>query len=162
MTTRPSETVSFLRSRKHTRLFSHILYVILSLVFFAAALAKSLSFRELQATLVASKLVPVLMISQVATLLLVFEYLISVLLLLPATRRPALHSAAVLVCIFISYSVWRWLQDIHVPCSCFGLLFKLAPSNMILVDLLLMSAIVYLLTEGSNRKEHTPEGKLIH
>ena len=117
---------------------NHALCVILSMVFLAAAIAKTMSFHELEATLAASKLVPVLLTSQAGVLLIVTEYLVALLLLLPKTRMPALHSATILCSGFVAYSTWRWMQGIAVPCHCFGALFKLEPLQSITLNFFLI------------------------
>ncbi len=74
---------------KRTAWHGTVLCLVLSLVFLTSALAKTRSFSELESTLAASKLVPILMVSQAATLLLVTEYLLALLLLMPPTRRAS-------------------------------------------------------------------------
>ncbi len=131
------------RRKVHTWV-NHALCILLSLVFLTAAIAKTTAFRELEATLAASKLVPVLLTSQAGVLLVVTEYLVALLLLIPKTRQPALQAATVLCSVFIAYSTWRWMQGISVPCHCFGTLFKLEPwqSSSLNLGILTISANV--------------------
>ncbi len=132
------------QSRKAT--INHLLVGFLSMVFLAAAIAKTMSFRELEATLAASKLVPVLLTSQAGVLLVVTEYLVALLLLIPKTRQPALNAAIVLCSVFIAYSTWRWMQGISVPCSCFGALFKMEPWQSIIFN----GSLVYIIARLCN------------
>ena len=135
-----------------------LICVFLSMVFLAAAVAKTLSFRELEATLAASKLVPVLLTSQAGVLLVVTEYLIALLLIFPKTRQPALNAAVVLCSVFIAYSTWRWMQGISVPCSCFGALFTIQPWQSILLNTGLIVVCAYILhsvTPGQEKKHDT-------
>ena len=129
---------------------NHALCVILSMVFLAAAIAKTLSFRELEATLAASKLVPVLLTSQAGVLLIVTEYLVALLLLLPKTRIPALHASTILCSMFAAYSAWRWKQGISVPCHCFGALFTIEPWQSILINGMLLAMITIVITKNAS------------
>ena len=90
MTAQLASTSASTSSTKRTALLGHLLSGILSLVFLTSAVAKTRSFHELESTLAASRLVPVLLVSQAVTLLLVTEFLLALLLLLPTTRRSAL------------------------------------------------------------------------
>ena len=141
MTAQLASTSASTAKLKHTALPGHLLSGILSLVFLTSAVAKTRSFHELESTLAASRLVPVLLVSQAATLLLVTEFLLAFLLLLPVARRPALHASIVLVSVFAAYSTWRWMQGIPVPCHCFGRLFQLTPIQSILINLALLSVL---------------------
>ncbi len=127
-----------LQKQSRRQLINHLLCVFLSMVFLAAAVAKTTAFRELEATLAASKLVPVLLTSQAGVLLVVTEYLVALLLLIPKTRQPALNAATVLCSVFIAYSTWRWMQGISVPCHCFGALFKMEPWQSIVFNFCLL------------------------
>ena len=149
-----------LRKQSRNALVNHLLCGFLSMVFLAAAVAKTMSFRELEATLAASKLVPVLLTRQAGMLLIVTEYLVSLLLIFPKTRQPTLNVAATLCSVFIAYSTWRWQQGISVPCTCFGALFRLEPWQSILLNTGLLIAICASITTPTtfqwaniNRKE---------
>ena len=119
---------------------------LLSLTFLTSALAKTRSFSELESSLAASRLVPIPWVSIAGVFLLVLEYLLSVLLFIPATRRPALYTAAIVISTFVAYTVWRWMQGIGVPCHCFGVLFKLAPWQSLLLNGILLGMTAHLLT----------------
>ena len=67
---------------------NHALCILLSLVFLTAAIAKTTAFRELEATLAALMLVPVLLTLQAGVLLVVTEYLVALLLLIPKSLQP--------------------------------------------------------------------------
>ena len=150
MTAQSASTSASTSQLKRTALLGHFLSGILSLVFLTSAVAKTRSFHELEATLAASRLVPVLLVSQAATLLLVTEFLLAFLLLLPVTRRPALHASTVLVSMFAAYSIWHWMQGIPVPCHCFGILFQLSPAQSITLNLGLLLLIGGLLAKSEN------------
>ena len=130
---------------------NHALCVILSMVFLAAAIAKTMSFRELEATLAASKLVPVLLTTQIGILLVATEYLLALLLLLPQFRKPALLVATGLVSVFVGYTTWRWMQGIAVPCHCFGVLFKLEPWQSLGLNLGLLALIIRVKSQDRHR-----------
>ena len=76
MTTSSYEATPAPARRKVPTRVSHALCILLSHVFLTAAFAKTASFREIEATLAASKLVPVLLTSQVAVLLVMTEYFV--------------------------------------------------------------------------------------
>ena len=69
---------------------NHALCVILSSVFLAAAIAKTMSFHELEATLAASKMVSVLLTTQMEILLVATEYFLAFQLLPPQFSKSAL------------------------------------------------------------------------
>ena len=151
MTNARSEALPQPKSGTQSVWVNHAVCVMLSLVFLTAAVAKTQSFRELEATLAASKLVPVLLTTQAGVFLVVTEYLLAVLLLLPITRRPALHAATILVSVFLAYSTWRWMQGIGVPCTCFGALFKMHLWQSILLNVGLLSVCaIHIKTSNRN------------
>ena len=112
------------------------------MVFLAVAIAKTLSFRELEATLAASQLVPVLLTTQIGILLVATEYLLALLLLLPQFRKPALNVATGLVSVFVGYATWRWMQGIAVPWHGFGALFKLEAWQSLCLNFGLIALII--------------------
>ena len=148
MTTTPFAVAPKPASRKVHTWVNHALCILLSLVFLTAAIAKTTAFRELEATLAASKLVPVLLTSQAGVLLVVTEYLVALLLLIPKTRQPALNAAIVLCSVFIAYSTWRWMQGISVPCTCFGALFKMEPWQSIIINSFILTILVYSISRS--------------
>jgi len=141
---------------KRTAWLGTTLCLVLSLVFLTSALAKTRSFSELESTLAASKLVPVLLVSQAATLLLVTELLLASLLILPPTRRAALHASAVVVSMFAAYSTWRWMQGIAVPCNCFGALFQLTAWQSLLLNGCLLALIASQLARYQVKSKFSP------
>lgn len=141
MTSLRSEAAPYSTGEKRVLWKDHILCVIPSLLFLTAAITKTASFRELEATLVASQLIPVPLASYAAVSLLVLEYLLAILLLIPATRRLALPAATLLVCVFAAYSLWRWTQGIAVPCHCFGALFKLELWQSLSINVVLLGIL---------------------
>lgn len=133
------------------------LCILISVVFLSAAIAKTQSFRELEATLAASKLVPNLIVTWAGVLLLVTEYLISVLLILPASRRPALYAATIALSGFAAYSTWRWKQGITVPCHCFGALFSIEPWLSLLINLFLLILVSICITANPLSRREIPK-----
>ena len=130
------------------------LCILISLIFMIAAIAKTIGYREMEATLAASRLVPVPAVPTVAASLLSLEYILSFLILVPLTRRTALHSTTILVSSFLAYSTWRSLQGIGIPCSCFGVIFKLELWQSVLLNVLLLVILAYLLTTSSAPKHY--------
>jgi len=63
----------------------------------------------------------------------------------PVLQKMSLHLAMLLSVMFISYSSWRIVERIPVPCHCFGALFQITPPESILLNLGLLSLIVFLL-----------------
>jgi hypothetical protein len=126
-----------------------IALVFIAAVFSVAAVAKQRSFREFEATLQASHLVPSLALATFATTIIALEAVIALGLLVPILqpilRKLCLSLAMLLSCTFISYSVWRWHEGIQAPCHCFGILFTMTPLASILLNMMLLTAILYLL-----------------
>jgi hypothetical protein len=162
MTSARAQAFSHPKSGIRTARVNHALCVLLGLVFLTAAIAKTQSFRELEATLVASRLVPILWVRPSGIFLLVIEYLLSVLLVVPMTRRPALYASSVLVSVFAAYSLWRWKQGIAVPCHCFGVLFQLQPWQSLLMNGALLATISYCLTTSASFLMQTTKAKGIY
>jgi hypothetical protein len=123
---------------------------LLSFLFLTAATAKIIGFREFEATLSASRLVPYNYVTQVASLVIAIEVLLAALLWRPSWRATALHSLLLLVSVFIAYTIWRTLQGIGVPCHCFGVLFTMNPWQSVLLNVTLLSLIVWLLVGGKS------------
>jgi len=94
-------------------------------VFALAALTKTLDFGEFAVTLRRSMLLPEQFVPVVGVALILIEVSAALLLAGRYARQGAL-AALTLSCVFFGYSLWRWLQDISAPCSCFGVLFRLA------------------------------------
>lgn len=153
MTNARSEAIPHPKSGTQPAWVNHAHCILLSLIFLIAAIAKTQGFRELEATLAASKLVPVLLAPQTAVFLLILEYLLSILLLAPKTRVPALYAACALISIFVAYSTWRWMQGITIPCHCFGVLYKVDPWQAILLNLVLLSFAAHGLRYFQSRRK---------
>lgn len=83
----------------------------------------------------------------IATTVVTLELLISIGLFVPSLQRASLQSMTLLCCTFISYSAWRWVQNIQAPCHCFGILFTLQPYQAILFNLLLLALALQLMPE---------------
>jgi uncharacterized membrane protein YphA (DoxX/SURF4 family) len=121
---------------------------LLALIFLTAGLAKIQRFDEFESTLVASRLVPLYQARLAATALIVLELVLAASLLHPRTRTTALQTAALLICVFIGYSAWRWMQNIPVPCHCFGVLFTMTPWQAILFNLALLGLTIWPLVRN--------------
>lgn len=124
---------------------------LLALIFVTAAWAKIGSMDELEATLIASRLVPVQFARLAAVTLLVVELATAVCLLIPRLRPSGLQMTALLLSLFIGYSAWRWWQNIPIPCHCFGTLFTVAPWQALLLNLGLLALTLSLLAHTDSR-----------
>jgi hypothetical protein len=124
-----------------------VMCALLSTVFATAGLAKLQRFSEFEDTLVASHLVPLGCVPLAATTLIVLELVLAVSLCFSRTRTTALHTAALLICVFIGYSAWRWWRHIPVPCHCFGMLFSMAPWQGLFLNGALLGLTALLLAQ---------------
>lgn len=121
--------------------------VVLAGVFALAAITKLRSFGEFAATLVAARLLPDQLVPAAGALVIVLELAVLGLLFpQPRIRQTALGNAICLSCVFLAYSAWRWLENIHAPCNCFGLLFTLEPYQSVLLNVVLLSLASSLFT----------------
>jgi uncharacterized membrane protein len=118
---------------------------VLFVIFTTAAVSKALSFSQFKSTLIVSRLIPLDLVVPFGIAIIVIELSVSLGLCVPAWRKPALQMALVLVCTFFSYSVWRWMQNIPIPCTCFGPLLKMPPYQSLLLNLFLLSLVTSLL-----------------
>ncbi|MBI1335024.1 MAG: DoxX family membrane protein [Armatimonadetes bacterium] len=96
-------------------------------VMIVAAITKVQHPQEIIATIDRSGLFPPLLVKVVAYSVIFVELLISVLLMLRKTLSFGFVTYAGFSSLLFGYSLWRWLQDLKAPCSCFGALLKLAP-----------------------------------
>ncbi len=128
------------------RFFARLL---LASVFAIAAFAKLQNFSQLERTLTVSRLIPTGLVPMVSCLLIAVEFTIALGLMVPflqpVLQKMSLHLAMLLSVMFISYSSWRIVERIPVPCHCFGALFQITPPESILLNLGLLSLIVFLL-----------------
>jgi dolichol-phosphate mannosyltransferase len=127
-----------------------IALIALSLLFLTAAVAKIQGFSEFEATLTASRLVPLGWETQVGRAVVVLELLLVGLIWFSAWRRAALQILTLLVSLFIGYSLWRSVQGVAVPCHCFGVLFTLEPWQSLLLNMGLLALLGWLLTRTAS------------
>lgn len=124
--------------------------LLLAGVFGTAATAKMQSMGDFERTLMASHLVPTALVSASATAVVSLEIVVAVGLLAPLLRPAvqiiSLKIATVISATFLSYSAWRWVEDIPVPCQCFGVLFRIDPPFAILLNLFLLAITLYALS----------------
>lgn len=124
--------------------------LLLAGVFATAATAKMQSMGDFERTLMASHLVPTALVSASAAVVISLELVVAVGLLAPLLRPNlqiiSLKMAAVISATFLSYSAWRWVEDIPVPCQCFGVLFRIDPPFAILLNLFLLAIAFYALS----------------
>jgi len=121
--------------------FASAVLSILALIFFAAAVGKALTLEEFFDVLEASQLVKGQLIPSIAVTLIALELALAVLLCIPRSRALALQGAFVLSLLFLGYSIWRLINHIGVPCSCFGPLFKHSPvSSLVLAGLMTVAS----------------------
>lgn len=117
----------------------------LTALYVVAAVVKMQAFSQLRDTLMLSKLIPYDWVGFVGATVIALELLIGLSLLLPPMRQTALQSGVILHCLFLSYAVWRLVELIPTPCSCFGRLFTLSPFAEIGINALLLGYIGLLL-----------------
>lgn len=110
-----------------------------------SAFSKLSQPKELLATLNASGLVTPNLILPLAYLLIAAEVIVALFMLIPVFNRMGFMLCALLSSVFFSYSIWRWFQDIRTPCSCFGVLLKLAPWQSLILSVVLCAASFYCL-----------------
>jgi hypothetical protein len=115
------------------------LRLFLAFVFAAAALSKASVFREFEATLEASGLLPLSLVPPIAAAILGLELAVAVGLL-GSMRVGSLHESSLQVSLilgssFVAYSLWRWMQGISAPCNCFGRLLVLSPAQSMMLSM---------------------------
>lgn len=135
---------------------------LLALVFGTAAIAKIQGFNDFESTLVASLLVPLGWTRFGAVLIVTLEIVLTIGLFIPALRKSSLQLLAGMVSVFISYSLWRGLQHIPVPCHCFGALFTMSPLQSLLLNIGLLSLITYLLYRIEETSQIMPQKVLVN
>ena len=103
------------------------LRVMLGAIFGIALIGKVGQFQELVTTLQRSDLVPMGWESGVALGIVTLEGILAISSMFGRIAHLWFTVSAGLSALFFGYSLWRMYQDIHAPCGCFGLLFRLEP-----------------------------------
>jgi hypothetical protein len=134
---------------------------IVACIIATAAVTKMLAFENFKQVIAVSQLVPRELAASVGFCILVLEVLTSGALALARFRRFGLMLSMGLFSLFCSYSVWRYLMNIPVPCSCFGTLFKLSPGATFLLDSLLLVACTVLLSIANGSGPSPKKGLVI-
>ncbi len=123
--------------------------IVLAIVFGTAAAAKIQGFNNFESTLVASLLVSQGWTRFGAVLIVTLEVVLTIGLFIPTLRKSSLQLLAAMVSVFIGYSFWRGLQQIPIPCHCFGALFTMTPLQSLLLNLGLLSLMIWVLLKIS-------------
>lgn len=125
----------------------------LACVFLVAFSSKVFAFESFETSLYYSLLIPNAWVRPAGVVLLISELVVALGLLYPPLRRVALMSMAVMISLFLAYALWRWVQNIPVPCHCFGALLTMTAPQALLLNLVLLTAVGWLLATikpGSN------------
>lgn len=125
--------------------------LILSFVFAIAVISKISSIPQFEATVAYSNLIRSDFVMTATILLLLLELFLVVLLLIKRFEREAVFGILILSSIFFSYSIWRYLDKIKVPCNCFGALFKMEPWHGVLINTLIIMFCARLMVDILNR-----------
>jgi hypothetical protein len=128
--------------------------IVLTIIFGTAAVAKIQGFNNFESTIVASLLVPIGWTPFVATLIVTLEVLLTLGLFVPAFRKSSLQIMAVMVSMFIGYALWRGLQQIPIPCHCFGTLFTLTPMQSLMLNVSILLLVTFLLINEEKNITH--------
>jgi len=81
-----------------------------------------------------------------AILMLLLEASAGILTLLPKTRRIGVILSLTMGSMFLAVNLIRFAEDIPVPCSCFGAIYKASPAAIVLIDLGIIGASWFLLS----------------
>lgn len=119
--------------------------ILLSAVFLLAASAKISNFESFEIILNKSQLLGGGYAHWIGMAIIAVELVAVAGLWFARTRPFSLHLFVGLCSLFIAYSAWRWTQNIPVPCSCFGALFKMSPAQSIGLNLGLIAITLFLL-----------------
>lgn len=134
--------------------------LLLAGVFATAATAKLHNFSQLERTLDASRLVPNGFSQILGQGLIAFELVTALGLVVPflqpVLQKTSLWSAMFLSATFLSYSVWRGMQHIAAPCSCFGALFTMTPLQSMLINAGLLALIAALMIYADVPVQRSP------
>jgi len=124
---------------------SNLLLVICTALVFLWIYAATGKLIEFEQFTVQMKQVPVLKpVAGVLTWAVpVSEYVLSVLLLIPKTRRLGLLSSAVLMSVFTMYIAGMILFSPELPCSCGGIINDLTWSQHLLFNLVFTALAIY-------------------
>lgn len=111
---------------------------ILILTLATASIAKFGKPWQLESFVSASHLAPQMFAKSMAWAIILAEALAALLLIVPRTRVVGLYSSASLFSLFAGFSIWRLYQGISVPCTCFGSLLVMTPTQAFLVSAVLL------------------------
>lgn len=129
-------------------------------LFLVAVIAKCRAFYQVVAMVKVSGLFPADMAVPVAYAIPAMELILVLVLLLPSAKMVQLSSAATIgVCsLFLTFSIWRGLNGIKAPCSCFGILFRMSPIEAILLNLAILGLILLTDMNVKSRPTTAPMG----
>jgi uncharacterized membrane protein len=130
---------------------------LLVFLFGYTAVSKLLSFDQFKNTLSRSPWIKSFA-SLVAYGLSVSELIVSVLLLMPATRYSGLRLSLVLLCLMTIYIVAMVLTSSHLPCACGGVISQLGWKghivfNSFFIFINVIALIIYKRQEVSRKPE---------
>ena len=146
-----SMSSTFPKPTRAVAVWSFVAKAVLASVFAVAAIAKASAFSQFQSSLLVSRLVPVNLTGFAGTFVICVELGICVCLFMPRFQRGALLAYMIATCFFISYSLWRWIEKIPVPCTCFGVLLKMEPYQSIALNVCLLGLILILMRGEADR-----------
>lgn len=69
-----------------------------------------------------------------AVIIICFELSTAVTLLVPRWRQLGSSACAILLLSFLSFHALKWIDNISVPCLCFGALYKVQPLHAVLLS----------------------------
>lgn len=103
-----------------------------------AAMSKLQSFSNLVDTVRIAQLIPEGWVVLFAKALLFVEVCVALGCLYSPTQLIALKTALMLSGVYLGYGLWRLIEQIPVPCACFGVWFKMPPFLEIVLNLFLI------------------------
>ena len=98
---------------------------------------------------------------EIAYLVIIAEILLGLSLTLFLLPRFVIPSLAILTIIFIGLSLWGWQQGLEKGCGCFGAVLDRTPAQVIIEDIILLTALglcwreyKYSFPHSENRKKY--------
>lgn len=115
----------------------------LVVLFMVSGISKIIQIKQFEDSIMTARIVPSFLVDYVSRFIVGLEIAVSIGLLFGKTREKSLGLIFLLSSAFLAYSIWRMLQGISMPCHCFGILFRMSPVASILLNIAIISSVVF-------------------
>ena len=134
-----------------------IALALIAILYASSAVLKLTALTQLNDSIGSAGLFPARWSGPIGILTIAAELTAALLIVIPLVRSKGIFLAQCLSALFFGYSLWRFYQDIPVPCSCFGPLFTVPPLAMVLLNVVILTVLTLISHSyaGLSESQHT-------